>query len=150
MIRPARAIAMAHPRWRFALAAMMATGLTGCAASVETAPDSHATVTVNDVAVHYDALRCSRAQSYLTVGVDRGPSRWTTVLDVSGASPVAKWTKIRDVAGFTGDVWQGGVGSAEVVRRADDYVVTGSAYGVYESRPAALGVSAPFRIEAKC
>lgn len=124
--------------------------LAGCSAGTQTAPVDHATVTVADATVDFDALRCSRTQIYISVAGISQPAEFTAVFDISGAKPVVAWVKIRDVAGFSGDVWRGGVGSADAVRRDREYVVTGSAYGVDGTHPTDLGITVPFRIRARC
>ncbi|AFM16449.1 hypothetical protein Mycch_1655 [Mycolicibacterium chubuense NBB4] len=137
-------------RWLLAALMISAAGLTGCSSSVQTAPSSHATLTVNGVTVDVDALRCGRVKSYLTVAGDQQQNEFTAVFDVSGSEPKMDWVKLRNVAGFSGDVWRGGVGDATAARRDDTYVVAGSAYGYFRSRPTELGVLAPFRIQARC
>ncbi len=136
-------------RWG-AGALVAAAALAGCSNSGQTAPDDRATVSVDGTRMSFDALRCTRLQNYLTVSAGQRPGEFTAVFDVSGTRPSLAWVKLRDVGGFSGDVWRGGVGQADAVRRAGEYVVSGSAYGGYASRPAELGVTAPFRITAKC
>jgi hypothetical protein len=38
--------------------------------------------------------------------------------------------KIRNIAGFTGSAWQGGVGDAHVDLAKNTYTITGSASGI--------------------
>lgn len=126
--------------------------MTGCADGQPTTPATpQATVTVDDTTVGPLPATCERLRSYLTVRVDNAPGELTGVLDVGGVAPVAKWVKLRDLAGFTGDAWAGGVGDVDTRRAADgSYVLTGTAYGVYTARPDELAQTAPITVEARC
>ncbi|WP_192726342.1 lipoprotein LpqH [Mycobacterium sp. OAS707] len=57
--------------------------------------------------------------------------------------------KIRDVEGFTGDYWRGGVGQAEAGRSGPQLIVSGSAYCVTDhGRP--TPTTTAFRLVAVC
>ncbi|WP_231644320.1 lipoprotein LpqH [Mycolicibacterium baixiangningiae] len=133
-----------------AIVVLVIAGATGCGDSKQTTPHAWATVAINDVAIEAAVPRCTRMASYLTLRMDVQQGEVTGVLDLTAERPVAKWVKIRDAGGFTGDFWQGGVGSADAVRTAAGYALTGSAYGVYTSRPSELGATATFRIQTTC
>lgn len=102
---------------------------TACSTAARTPQVPDSTVPVGDATIAFDAIRCTRSQSYLTVAGHRDRADVTIVLDVSDVEPKVAFARLRDVDGFSGDVWQGGVGRADLVSRGRDYVVNGSAYG---------------------
>jgi Mycobacterium 19 kDa lipoprotein antigen len=135
-----------------AMTVVLSAGLTGCSDQQETAPPvSRATVTVNGTAVGPLVPRCERQQRYLSIQAGDPPGEITGVLDVDGVRPVAKWVKIRDLGGFTGDFWEGGVGGIETVRNDGGTTeLAGAAYGVYTARPHELAQTARFSMEVQC
>ncbi|KUI28541.1 hypothetical protein AU196_09125 [Mycobacterium sp. IS-1742] len=135
-----------------ALTVVLSAGLTGCSEQKSTEPPvTRATVTVNDIAVGPLVPRCERQQRYLSVRAGDPPGEITGVVDVGGARPVAKWVKIRDLGGFTGDAWEGGVGNIATVRNDGRITeVTGTAYGVYTARPHELARTARFSMTVQC
>ncbi len=60
-----------------------------------------------------------------------------------------QWVKIRNVDGFTGSFWQGGVGDAHADLTNSAYTITGSAYGINSSNPNKV-VTTDFKIVAEC
>ena len=62
---------------------------------------------------------------------------------------IPQWVKIRNVGGFTGSFWQGGVGDAHVDLAQNAYTITGSAYGINNSNPNKV-VTTDFKITAEC
>lgn len=108
-------------------------------------------MTVNDTAVGPLVPRCERQQEYLSVEAGDPPGEITGVVDIGGVRPVAKWVKIRNLGGFTGDAWEGGVGSIETVRNDGRTTeLSGTAYGVYTARPHDLAQTARFSMTVQC
>ena len=68
---------------------------------------------------------------------------------LSGETVIPQWVKIRNVGGFTGSFWQGGVGDAHVDLAQSAYTITGSAYGINNSNPNKV-VTTDFKITAEC
>ncbi len=76
-------------------------------------------------------------------------ARVEAVVLLSGYRAMPQWVKIRNVDGFTGSFWQGGVGDAHVDLTNDAYTITGSAYGINSSNPNKV-VTTDFKIVAQC
>jgi hypothetical protein len=57
--------------------------------------------------------------------------------------------KIRNIDGFTGSFWEGGVGNAHVDLSNSAYTITGSAYGINSSNPNKV-ITTDFKISAEC
>ncbi|ORT90225.1 lipoprotein LpqH, partial [Mycobacterium tuberculosis] len=55
----------------------------------------------------------------------------------------------RNVDGFNGSFWHGGVGNARADRARNTYTVAGSAYGISSKKPNTV-VSTDFNILAEC
>ena len=68
---------------------------------------------------------------------------------LSGKRAIPQWVKIRDIDGFTGSFWQGGVGSAHADVSNTAYTITGSAYGINSNNPNKV-VTTDFKITAEC
>ena len=68
---------------------------------------------------------------------------------LSGSRAIPQWVKIRNVDGFTGSFWQGGVGDAHADVTNTAYTITGSAYGIDRSNPNKV-VTTDFKIVATC
>lgn len=135
-----------------ATALALSAGLTGCSDQQETAPPvTRATATIDGTTLAALTPRCERQQQYLSVRAGDRSGEVTGVLDVGGVRPVAEWVKIRDLGGFTGDFWRGGVGGIESVRNDHGtFRLVGTAYGVHTARPHELGQTAHFSIRVEC
>jgi len=96
---------------------------------------------------------CSQMQGYRTIDiVDHSgglDGRVQAVVLLSGERVIPQWVKIRDVGGFTGSFWQGGVGDAQVDLAQSTYTITGSAYGINNSNPNKT-ITTDFKIIAEC
>jgi hypothetical protein len=57
--------------------------------------------------------------------------------------------KIRNIDGFTGSFWEGGVGSGHVDLSNSAYTITGNAYGINSSNPNKV-ITTDFKISAEC
>ena len=68
---------------------------------------------------------------------------------ISSDRVIPEWVKIRNVDGFTGSFWQGGVGDARAGLAGSAYTITGSAYGINSSNPNKV-VTTDFAITAEC
>jgi hypothetical protein len=68
---------------------------------------------------------------------------------LSASRAIPQWVKIRNVDGFTGSFWQGGVGDAHVDVTNSAYTITGSAYGINSSNPNRV-ITTDFKITAEC
>jgi hypothetical protein len=131
-----------------ALAALMIAGVAGCAES-QTVPRKAARLMIDGATRTTAPAACSQDQAYRTIDIsDRGGKVEAVVL-LSGEKVTPQWVKIRNVNGFTGSFWQGGVGNAraEVTRTA--FTITGSAYGINNDRPDKV-VTTDFKITAEC
>jgi hypothetical protein len=68
---------------------------------------------------------------------------------LSGHRAIPQWVKIRNIDGFTGSFWQGGVGSARADVINSAYTITGSAHGINSRNPNKV-VTTDFKITAEC
>lgn len=68
---------------------------------------------------------------------------------LSGDRVIPQWVKIRDIDGFTGSAWQGGLGDAHVDLAKNTYTITGSAEGIDSNNPNKV-VTEDFKITAEC
>ncbi|MCV7091656.1 lipoprotein LpqH [Mycobacterium interjectum] len=112
-------------------------------------PRKAAHVTIDGTTHTARPAACSQAQSYRTLdmGDENGHVEATVLL--SGYRVIPQWVKIRNVDGFTGSYWQGGVGDAHADLTNSAYTITGSAYGINNSNPNKT-VTTEFKITAEC
>jgi hypothetical protein len=54
---------------------------------------------------------CSQIQSYRTLDIVDQSGHVEAVVVLSGSRAIPQWVKIRNVSGFTGSFWRGGVGT---------------------------------------
>lgn len=92
---------------------------------------------------------CSQEQSYRTVDIRDHDALVQAVVLLSGYRAIPQWVKIRDVDGFTGSFWEGGVGDAHADVTNNAYTITGSAYGINSSNPNKV-ITTDFKITAEC
>lgn len=134
----------------FAIAFVLFAGaaVAGCG-QAQTTPRKAAHVTIDGATHTARPAACSQIQSYRTldIGDEHGHVEATVLL--SGYRVMPQWVKIRNIGGFTGSFWQGGVGDAraDVTDRA--YTITGSAYGISNSNPNKV-ITTDFKITAEC
>jgi hypothetical protein len=88
-------------------------------------------------------------QSYRTIDIRDRDGQVEAVVLLSGYRAIPQWVKIRNVDGFTGSFWEGGVGSAHVDVINSAYTITGSAYGINSSNPNKV-ITTDFKISAEC
>jgi hypothetical protein len=129
-----------------ALAAV--TGLSACA-DAETVPRNAAHLTIDGNTHTTRPPACSQNDSYRTIDLRDRNGQVEAVVMLSGERVIPQWVKIRNVDGFTGSFWAGGVGeaSAELAKRV--YTVSGSAYGINSGNPNKV-VTTGFKLTAEC
>jgi hypothetical protein len=88
-------------------------------------------------------------QSYRTIDIRDRDGQVEAVVLLSGYRAIPQWVKIRNIDGFTGSFWEGGVGSARVDLTDSVYTITGSAYGINSSNPNKV-ITTDFKISAEC
>jgi hypothetical protein len=124
----------------------------GCA-SPQTVPRKAARLTLDGNTHVTSPAACTRVGEdtgqYQTIELrDRGGHVEVTVL-LSGDRAMPKWVKIRNIDGFNGSAWEGGVGQTHVDLVKRTYTITGSAYGINSNNPNKV-VTTDFKIVADC
>lgn len=127
---------------------VVAASVAGCA-QPQTMPRTAAHLTIDGATRATRPPACRQEQAYRTIDIrDRG-GRVEAVVLLSGYRAIPQWVKIRDVDGFTGSYWEGGVGEAHADVTNDAYTISGSAYGINSSNPNKV-VTTDFKISAEC
>lgn len=130
-------------------AAVLVTGLAGCASQPPALGGTTAKVTIDGKDTgNPHAVRCSQTGWAWTIETPDKTKGFTAVID-AGDTITAKSVDFRDFGGFTGSFWADRIGSAEVSGAGGKYTITGSADGNYTDNPS-NAVTATFRIEAAC
>ena len=127
---------------------MIAAGIAGCA-HAQTTPAKPAHLTIDGAAHSARPPKCSQIQSYRTIDIRDHDGQVEAVVLLSGDRAIPQWVKIRNINGFTGSFWEGGVGSAHVDLAKNAYTITGSAYGINSNNPNKV-VTTEFKINAEC
>ncbi|MGA9362451.1 MAG: lipoprotein LpqH [Mycobacterium sp.] len=133
---------------RAAVALVLAATTAGCG-TAETIPRHAARLTIDGNTHTTRPPACSQMQGYRTIDILDHDGRVEAVVLLSGERVIPQWVKIRNVGGFTGSFWQGGVGDAHVDLAQNAYTITGSAYGINNSNPNKV-VTTDFKITAEC
>jgi hypothetical protein len=137
---------------RAAVGVVLVAATAGCGAA-QTIPRHAARLTIDGNTHNARPPACSQMQGYRTIDiVDHSgglDGRVEAVVLLSGERVIPQWVKIRDVGGFTGSYWQGGVGDARVDLAQSTYTITGSAYGINKSNPNNT-ITTDFKIIADC
>ena len=133
---------------RAAVALVLAATTAGCG-TAETVPRHAARLTIDGNTHTTRPPACSQMQGYRTIDILDHDGRVEAVVLLSGERVIPQWVKIRNVGGFTGSFWQGGVGDAHVDLAQNAYTITGSAYGINSSNPNKV-VTTDFKITAEC
>ncbi|KPN56631.1 lipoprotein LpqH [Mycobacterium intracellulare] len=120
----------------------------GCSAA-QTTPRRAARLTIDGATHTTRPPACRQDQMYRTIKIPDHDGGVEAVMLLSGYRVMPQWVKIRNVDGFTGSFWQGGVGDAHVDLAHDAYTITGSAYGIKSSNPNKV-VTTEFKIVAEC
>jgi hypothetical protein len=122
--------------------------VAGCG-QAETVPRKAARVTIDGVTHTTRPPDCRQDQGYRTIDIRDQNGEVEAVVLFSGYRAMPQWVKIRNVDGFTGSFWQGGVGDAHADVTNRSYTITGSAYGINNSNPNKT-VTTDFKISAEC
>jgi hypothetical protein len=122
--------------------------VAGCA-EPQTTPRAAAHLTIAGASHAARPPACSQVQSYRTIDIRDRDGQVEAVVLVSAARAIPQWVKIRNVDGFTGSFWQGGVGDAHVDVTNSAYTISGSAYGINSSNPNKV-ITTDFKITAEC
>ena len=133
---------------RAAVALVLIATSAGCG-TAETIPRHAARLTIDGNTHTTRPPACSQMQGYRTIDILDHDGRVEAVVLLSGERVIPQWVKIRNVGGFTGSFWQGGVGDAHVDLAHSTYTITGSAYGINNSNPNKV-VTTDFKITAEC
>ncbi|WP_136245338.1 lipoprotein LpqH [Mycobacterium intracellulare] len=128
--------------------AAVVVGVAGGSAA-QTTPRRAARPTIDGATHTTRPPACRQDQMYRTIKIPDHDGGVEAVMLLSGYRVMPQWVKIRNVDGFTGSFWQGGVGDAHVDLAHDAYTITGSAYGINSSNPNKV-VTTEFKIVAEC
>jgi len=124
------------------------TSVVGCSAG-PTTPRHAARLTIDGATHTARPPSCRQDQMYRTIKIPDRDGGVEAVVLLSGYRVMPQWVKIRNVDGFTGSFWQGGVGDAHVDLTNEAYTISGSAYGINSSNPNKV-VTTDFKIVAEC
>ena len=131
-----------------AIALALGGAVSGCG-DTQILPRKAAQLTINGIAHTTRAPACSQIQAYRTIDIpDRGGQVQAVVL-LSGDRVLPQFVKIRNIDGFTGSYYKGGVGNARVDANKNAYTITGSASGINSNNPNKV-VTTDFKISAEC
>lgn len=130
------------------MAVVVAGTVVGCGAA-ETVPKKAAHVSIDGNAHTTRPPACSGVESYRTIDIRDHDGSVQAVVLVSGDRVLPQFVKIRNVGGFTGSYYEGGVGNAHVDYNKGAYTITGSASGINSSNPNKV-VTTDFKINAEC
>jgi Mycobacterium 19 kDa lipoprotein antigen len=131
-----------------AVAFIVVATVAGCA-QAPTTPLRAARLTLDGATHTTRPPACSQIQSYRTIDIRDENGQVEAVVLLGGNRAIPQWVKIRDIDGFTGSFWQGGVGSAHADVSNTAYTITGSAYGINSNNPNKV-VTTDFKITAEC
>jgi hypothetical protein len=135
-------------RNRLTAIAFVVAGVAGCA-QAQTTPLKAARLTIDGATHTTRPPACSQIQSYRTIDIRDHDGQVEAVVLLSGYRAIPQWVKIRNIDGFTGSFWEGGVGDAHVDLTNSAYTITGSAYGINSSNPNKV-ITTDFKITAEC
>ena len=131
-----------------AIGFIVVAGVAGCGQK-QTTPLKPARVTIDGATHTARPAACSQIQAYRTLDIPDHSGHIEAVVVLNGDRAIPQWVKIRDVDGFTGSFWQGGVGDAHADVTNTAYTITGSAYGINRNNPDKV-VTTDFKITAEC
>ncbi|QUR67638.1 lipoprotein LpqH [Mycobacterium spongiae] len=129
-------------------AIVIGVALAGCS-TAKSVPRKAAQLTIDGDPQTMPPPACSQEQSYRTIDIRDRDGHVQAVVLITGERAIPQWVKIRNVDGFTGSYWSGGVGEATVERSGRKYTISGSAYGINSSNPNKV-VTTNFAIMAEC
>jgi len=122
--------------------------VAGCA-QTQTTPRKAAHLTIDGSTHTTRPAACSQQESYRTIDIRDRDGQVEAVVLLGGYRVIPEWVKIRNIDGFTGSFWEGGVGNAHADLTNAAYTITGSAYGINSSNPNKV-VTTDFKIIADC
>src|ERR1700751_3210602 len=131
-----------------AIACVIVAGVAG-GAQAQTTPLRAARLTIGGATHTTRPPACSQLQSYRTIDIRDRDGQVEAVGFHTAYRAIPRWVKIRNIDGFTGSFWEGGVGSAHVDLTDSAYTITGSAYGINSSNPDKV-ITTDFKISAEC
>jgi hypothetical protein len=131
-----------------AIALLVVVSVAGCAQS-RTTPLKAARLTIDGATHTTRPPACSQMQSYRTIDIRDHDGQVEAVVLLSADRAIPQWVEIRDIDGFTGSFWEGGVGSAHADLTNSAYTITGSAYGINSNNPNKV-ITTDFKISAEC
>jgi Mycobacterium 19 kDa lipoprotein antigen len=131
-----------------AAAFVVVASVAGCA-QAQTTPRRAAHLTIGGASLTARPAACSQIQSYRTIDIRDHDGQVEAVVLFSGYRVIPQWVKIRNLDGFTGSFWEGGVGDAHADVTNSAYTITGSAYGINSSNPNKV-ITTDFKITAEC
>ncbi|MEE6177381.1 lipoprotein LpqH [Mycobacterium sp. 050134] len=115
----------------------------------ETMPRKAAHLTLDGATHTTRPPACSQDQSYRTIDLRDHDGQVEAVVLLSGYRAIPQWVKIRNIDGFTGSFWEGGVGSARADVANSVYTISGSASGINSKNPDRV-VTSDFKLTAEC
>jgi hypothetical protein len=130
------------------IAVFVAAGVSGCG-EVQTVPRKAGHLTLDGATRSTRPPACSQDQQYRTIDLRDRDGQVEAVVLLNGDRVIPQWVKIRNIDGFTGSAWQGGVGDARVDLANRTFTITGSAYGITNNKPDKV-VTTDFKIVAEC
>jgi len=131
-----------------AAAVLVIASAAGCA-ETQTVPRKAAHLTIDGATRATPPAACSQDQAYRTITISDREGKVEAVVLLSGDKVIPQWVKIRNIDGFTGSFWQGGVGNARADVARSAFTITGNAYGFNTGNPNKT-VTTDFKITAEC
>ncbi len=122
--------------------------VSGCGGA-QILPRKAAHLTLDGAAHTTRPPACSQIQAYRTIDIRDRDGQVQAVVLISGDRVIPQFVKIRNIDGFTGSYYEGGVGDAHVDVNKNSYTITGSASGINSSNPNKV-VTTDFKISAEC
>lgn len=123
-------------------------GVAGCA-DPQTVPRKAARLMLDGTTHVTRPPECSKVDKYQTIVIRDRDGQVEAVMLISGERAIPQWVKIRNIDGFNGSAWQGGVGETHAQLAKSTFTITGSAYGINSSNPNKV-VTSDFKIVADC
>ncbi|TFV58438.1 hypothetical protein E4P42_12100 [Mycobacterium sp. PS03-16] len=136
---------------RWVAVIMVATVLTGCGADGERpgAVERRARITVGDHTVTTTSFHCTQSGWSWLFDAGDGGGTVDAALRPTEDGAEAQWVKVRDLGGFTGSYWTGGVGDATASVDGTTFTVAGTLYGA-ASPEQNVPSSERFELVAEC
>lgn len=140
-----------HSNWLTVAASGVLTlaTLTGCSEQSQQ-PDSApaAKLTLGGEEQTLPRLTCTQFK-WWSIAMSDGERSLSAAVDLWEGDSTAKFVKIRDIDGFTGSYWEGGVGNATTTFADGIFTITGDVYGISDREPNKT-TTIPFELVAPC